>query len=747
MSDGDTSPAAGEPSSAPWPDSPTRPDDTPGAEIPGGFHDEFPELGLTAKASGPPVISAEWALWGKEAHETGYHVLRCSGGPLRARDFSEIITRYSPGELDGLPQYTVSWIPGADREPEYVAIGIHEPAPADPRPADRRSRRDAVGREIVFVRLFCMRYADLAEHAASYQDVVRAAQDVQFPVNSGREVGLTLAAASSPIIARGTARRLAERVAALLLTGDQVCVLGADDVSAAERLRFVDTVMAMLPYGLRATMSASTWAASTSQSLKLRLFFSGVPRAGGRLTDGRAQARDRLVEWTHPDDIHVTGEAALLYQDWLKGVRSQAAELLAEQARAGRAAPVRFRAADIRRMVGNLPTDKGIPETLDDLAVSLLHADQPAIRSAIRRLQRYLASGHKLADLADCRRRIRDGRLLANDDRLTAALKGDLYDVLLRLAFGVPLTYAGYCALEDCVGVPLSAPLRSVLARTGATDALAWILARESRPGSRSDKTLTGLHSEGVRAAKPLELVVAGVAGEVLRVGHGPIVLDYALRYLRNYSDNPGAVLAHYGYLVDEHQYIYRDDMETQVKQLTRVLRIAFGEPPLDRSDIDVVLGRPGRQPTVALEEAVARMTDRRNRTYIRNRVAEAALQARGFPAQSVLVREQRRWWPPRWPGPRRRDSEPFRHQGLIAPPPEFATQPGPFRPQQPTGPPGTVTMPVTMQQPEPAWLHQPVRPSGRVWEHPRTLLTVLLIMLVAFAVCYLVVQSLLAHG
>ncbi len=55
--------------------------------------------------------------------------------------------------------------------------------------------------------------------------------------------------------------------------------------------------------------------------------------------------------------------------------------------------------------------------------------------------------------------------------------------------------------------------------------------------------------------------------------------------------------------------------------------------------------------------------------------------------------------------------------------------------------------MPVTMQQPEPAWLHQPVRPSGRVWEHPRTLLTVLLIMLVAFAVCYLVVQSLLAHG
>ncbi len=481
-----------------------------------------------------PALNAEWALWGKDERQTAYHVLRCSDGVLAADDFREIITRYGLGVKPDLPQYSVCWIPGPRGRPEHIAVGIHEPAPADPRattaqPPGRGRPRDRVRPAV----LRPLRRPGRARGELPGCRPGRAGRPA-FRSTRAREVGLTLAAASSPIIARGTARRLAERVAALLLTGDQVCVLGADDVSAAERLRFVDTVMAMLPYGLRATMSASTWAASTSQGLKLRLFFSGVPRAGGRLTDGRAQARDRLVEWTHPDDIHVTGEAALLYQDWLKGVRSQAAELLAEQARAGRAAPVRFRAADIRRMVGNLPTDKGIPETLDDLGVSLLHADQPAIRSAIRRLQRYLASGHKLADLADCRRRIRDGRLLANDrpaDR--PALKGDLYDVLLRLAFGVPLTYAGYCALEDCVGVPLSAPLRSVLARTGATDALAWILARESRPGSRSDKTLTGLHSEGVRAAKPLELVVAGVAGEVLRVGHGPIVLDYALRYLR----------------------------------------------------------------------------------------------------------------------------------------------------------------------------------------------------------------------
>ena len=320
MSDGDMSPAAGEPSSAPWPDSPTRPDDTPGAEIPGGFHDEFPELGLTAKASGPPVISAEWALWGKEAHETGYHVLRCSkrraARPGLQRDHHPVLARASS---TGLPQYTVSWIPGADREPEYVAIGIHEPAPADPRPAGRRSRRDAVGREIVFVRLFCMRYADLAEHAASYQDLVRAAQDVQFPVNSGREVGLTLAAAPSPIIARGTAREQRNRSRRCCSPGDQVCVArrrrrprrGAAPLRRHGRWRCCPTACGP-PCPPRPGLPAPPRASSSGCSSP------ASPRAGGRLADGRAQAGDRLVEWANPDDIHVTGEAALLYQDWLK---------------------------------------------------------------------------------------------------------------------------------------------------------------------------------------------------------------------------------------------------------------------------------------------------------------------------------------------------------------------------------------------------------------------------------------------
>ena len=159
MSDGDRVPAAGEPTRA-WPDAVSG----AGMALDDAIHhgDGLPQ-DTDPEANRQLVIAAQWALWGKEAHETGAHVLRCSTGPLRTKDFAEIITRYTPGDLDVLPQYTISWIPDANREPEYVALGIHEFASTDPARSDGRSHRDAAGRAIVFVRLFCVRYAGLGQ--------------------------------------------------------------------------------------------------------------------------------------------------------------------------------------------------------------------------------------------------------------------------------------------------------------------------------------------------------------------------------------------------------------------------------------------------------------------------------------------------------------------------------------------------------------------------------------------------------
>jgi hypothetical protein len=718
-------PAADEPAEALRSGDPTRPDGV----LSGTLGHELPGDSPPGDADAPPTIAAEWALWGKEAHETGYHVLRCSSGTLRARDFSEVITRYSPGEFDGLPQYTVSWIPGADSQPEYIAMGIHELAPTDAQQADGRSRRDAVGREIVFVRLFCVRYSELTyqldDHLPGYQDLVMAASQVQFPATDSDHVTLVLPSAPSPIHTRGTTRQMADRVAALLLTGQPVCILGADDVPVTERLRFIDTVMAMLPYGLRATMSAATWAGSTSQNLKLRLFFSEAPRVGGQLTDGRSQATDSLVEWAHPEAIHVTGEAALLYQDWLEDVRAQAPALLVEQA-----SPVRFSAAAIRRMVSSLPRDKGIPETLDDLGQSLLAADKPAISRLVQRLRRYLTSEDDPPNRIDCQRRIRAGYLLADDERLPKELKRELYGVLLKLAFGIPLTYGGYCAVEECAGVPLHAQLRMALMAADTADCLPWILAHETRPGTHSEKWLDELRQRRVAAAEPLEKMQRAVEAQALRPHHGPIVLDFALRYLWKWSENPGVVIARYGYLAWQLEYIYPSDRETRVQQLMRTLGIAFRDS-LSRPDIDEIFGQPGYPPTAALEQAVLRMTDRRNHEYVRDRVAAAMLRAQGFPHRAPVIRRPALWLM-RW--------LPWRRRGYgRAPGQPLAHTPGPS-----VGQPPAAARPARVRPPEPAELYNPVQSMGSAWRHPRTTYGIIMVILALCLAVYLLVQYLL---
>ena len=41
--------------------------------------------------------------------DRGYRLLDCSDGSVSADSFTEVITRYSPGTLDKLPQVTISW--------------------------------------------------------------------------------------------------------------------------------------------------------------------------------------------------------------------------------------------------------------------------------------------------------------------------------------------------------------------------------------------------------------------------------------------------------------------------------------------------------------------------------------------------------------------------------------------------------------------------------------------------------------
>jgi hypothetical protein len=320
--------------------------------------------GAEAAAADEREVTAFWALWGKDDRESGYHVLRCSEGRFGPGDFHGIISRYASGVKERLPQYTVCWIPevrhgaaewdsavGNDSQ-GYLAVGIHELADEDPRHAGGRARTFG-GREIEYVRLFCVRFAALAEFGTSYTDLVDAVLDYQLPAASAEPLYHLKLPATAPLRAAGPRFELAANIATLLLTLRPVCVLGAEAISAKDRLGFIELVMSLLPYGLRTTMSASTWASPTAQDLKLRLFFSSA-----KLDD---RGRTCYVTWGVPGKLNLPAadDAPSLYYGWLRQAGSHAVAELASLTD-----PVRFDPAAIRMMVANLPADRPVEESL-----------------------------------------------------------------------------------------------------------------------------------------------------------------------------------------------------------------------------------------------------------------------------------------------------------------------------------------------------------------------------------------------
>ena len=101
----------------------------------------------TAMTAKTVVVTAEWAWRGKRESDRGYSILAHSKGKLGQSNFEEVLTRYSPGTLESLPQVTLSWISSAEAGANYLAIAIHELAD------DGMFDRD--GRTVMFTRYFC----------------------------------------------------------------------------------------------------------------------------------------------------------------------------------------------------------------------------------------------------------------------------------------------------------------------------------------------------------------------------------------------------------------------------------------------------------------------------------------------------------------------------------------------------------------------------------------------------------------
>ena len=429
-------------------------------------------------------VTAEWALWGKESYDTEYHLLECSDGDVGSGVFTEAITRYSPGTLERLPQVTVNWL-RLHNQRDYVAMAIHDSG---------HGLHDAGGRKIVFTSYFCLPYRQLAAGAVSYEAMY--AKFARFRLKAGQRsvIETTLPEFSGP--RHSPSRTLAMRVAGLLLTSRPVCILHADRTGLDERLRFLDSVMALLPYGMRSELSASTWASSTAADHKLRLFFTSARRPGD----------DHVVIWDEPTHGLIGHRYADDYLDWLASCEPWPEAELAAQIE-----PVGFKQRDIAMMLERLhvsydttiapvalappptpdivprqapevvPSTEVVPYGFADGAIAVPERDM-SVEQILLSCARRLDGGDPVILGPDMNRlrailvfpvpyedRPRYQQIIMKTGLLSARrpipkkVQTEFYRLLVRLAFQTPLTYQDYRVLERCAGQPWNRPLLAAL--------------------------------------------------------------------------------------------------------------------------------------------------------------------------------------------------------------------------------------------------------------------------------------------
>jgi hypothetical protein len=435
-------------------------------------------------------VSAQWALHGKAPDAEGYRVLACSTGELGKGNFADALSRFTLGALDTLPQVSVSFLAPATRPSgSYLALAIHWFAKDDKRYADGVLPLDDLGRETAFTSYFCAPYKQLADAGVTYLDMYKGFGAVTLPVQDGMPEPVTIKASAPQIPAIDD---LSMRVAALLLTGTPVCVLGAENIGMSERLQFIDTVMALLPYGFHAKMTAATLTKATNRDHKFRLFFSSTPRS--------AEQPDHLVTWGEPDQAAIPLGLAGQYFEVLAekvsslarlrdvtteiGFSPKAANQALELLDGMRHRPPRRPAApslpDRRPLAlsaGGGPTDKrdtpppaSLPPEPDPIETALREcADfvQTGNTTLLRSNVRWLENQAKTTEIDDSRRRryqalIAKHKLLDPHPELKRQ-EGEFYAALLAVAFGRPLGYRGYCQVEKCLGIEPGARLHPTL--------------------------------------------------------------------------------------------------------------------------------------------------------------------------------------------------------------------------------------------------------------------------------------------
>lgn len=402
-------------------------------------------------------IPVQWAIRGKEPRGTKYKILDCSDGALGADDFAEIMTRYPVGAQGDARAVSVSRF--GHGHAAHLGLSIQ----------DETGGVDWVGRRAVETRYYVVSFGHLRQVPVSYEGMYRTFESLPLP--SGGMFVTRFPALDHDEIARTVTPHMM-RTSALLMTNKRVCVVGAQSASIEDRLRYVDNVASLLPYGMRPQFTASTWASSTGDH-KFRLYFADESRGDGY-----------TVDWFQETEFPRDAELAHWYFSLIRRQEPHWSALVERLSRAPQEIsfeqPDRFAITsivegDIRAIAPSAastvpvssPRPQTVAEILLDLGEPLVCQDRGRVEVLLRQLEN--VPGTTEEGRSRYQGIIKEKALLAPDLVTDQGIAVRLYRALLRIAFAPDLRPDDLPRIEELAGRPLHPDLSGVLGDQSAS--------------------------------------------------------------------------------------------------------------------------------------------------------------------------------------------------------------------------------------------------------------------------------------
>ncbi|TMR05719.1 hypothetical protein ETD83_05630 [Actinomadura soli] len=522
------------------------------------------------------IVPVEWARQSREPRgDTDERTLRSSGGALTGAGLLKLLERCQAGTPRELPQVIIGRVGSAERTRIVMAF------------QERSNVPDWLGRPSIDTHIFCVPYDQVALGPVGYEGLYRALRGLGPAEGGPRDVRLPVL---RPADLAGHVTERARFTAALLTTGTRVCLIGAEPAALAERLRFLDTVAALLPFGMRTRFSAATWAGSTADH-GIRLSFSDGPRgdahnlhcdrelAEAELPEGAAAYLELLRQAAEPETVVARLAAAV------EPLSFDDPALVLEAAQSA----LRGDAAARQRVSAEV--DALLTETAD----ALDHGQGGLLELLVERLEAVPATELDMGRRARHQRTIAERRMLSPRPALPDEIAVRLYQAVLRPAYGPALTLA---TARDILGTQWSpsTSLTEALLRMPHDDPRVVLeIGRHGAPGGTA-RVLDKASPEDLVGwacfTPPDRELVELVCEELARRGGSGGDAEVA------------GALHECGYLAPVLAQVFRHRHADQVSRLTRLLTAAYGGE-IDEVARDRILDLPRSAEHPALRAAV----------------------------------------------------------------------------------------------------------------------------------------------